>query len=119
MTFVNIAVAISALAGGGKFPSLGASTGGKSENSLPWEACTGGKSENSLAWEAPTGGKSENSLAWEAPTKGKSENSLAWEAPTAWRSERSTHWKDPRPPVAPLTDRNKPAVWAATPREVG
>jgi hypothetical protein len=23
------------------------------------------------------------------------------------------------PPLAPLTDRNKPAVWAATPREAG
>ena len=24
-----------------------------------------------------------------------------------------------KPPLAPLTDRNKPAVWAATPREAG
>ena len=54
MTFVNIAVAISALAGGGKVKiiSLGRPHGGK-------------------------------------------------------------------PPLAPLTDRNKLAVWAATPREAG
>ena len=31
--------------------------GGKSENSIAWEAVTAGKSENSLAWEAPTGGE--------------------------------------------------------------
>ena len=112
-----------------------ASKGGKSENSIAWEAPTGGKSENSLAWEAPTGGKSENSLAWEAPTGGKSENSLAWGAPTGGKSENSLAWGAPhgggevkllslgsprggKPPLAPLTDRNKPAVWAATPREI-
>ena len=73
--------------------------------------------KNSIAWEAVTAGKSENSLA---PTGGKSENSLAWEASTGGKSERSTHWKDPRGGnLAPLTDRNKPAVWAATPREAG
>ena len=110
-------------------------TAGKSENSLAWEAPTGGKSENSLAWEAPTGGKSENSLAWGAPTGGKSENSLAWGAPTGGKSENSLAWGAPmggevkilslgsphggKPPLAPLTDRNKPAVWAATPREAG
>ena len=121
-------------------------TAGKSENSLAWEAPTGGKSENSLAWGAPTGGKSENSLAWGAPTGGKipslgsphggekwkfpslgsptggkSENSLAWGAPTGGKvkilSLGSPHGG--KPPLAPLTDRNKPAVWAATPREAG
>ena len=81
------------------------------ENSLAWEAPTGGKSENSLAWEASTGGKSENSLAWGAPTGGKSENSRL--APVLLCFSYST------PPLAPLTDRNKPAVWAATPREAG
>ena len=124
-----------------------APTGGKSENSLAWGAPTGGKSENSLAWEAPTGGKSENSLGWGAPTGGKSENSLAWEAPTGGESENSLAWgatggevkikkysrtqqlcmsillccsaPHSTPPLAPLTDRNKPAVWAATPREAG
>ena len=125
-----------------------ASKGGKSENSLAWEAPTGGKSENSLAWGAPTGGKSKNSLAWGAFTGGKSENSLAWEAPTGGKSENSLAWGAPtgggkvkqarepptggkvkilslgsphggKPPLAPLTDRNKPAVWAATPREAG
>ena len=113
-----------------------APTGGKSENSLAWGAPTGGKSENSLAWGAPTGGKSENSLAWGAPTGGKSENSLAWGAPTGGKSENSLAWGAPtgggevkllslgsphggKPPLAPLTDRNKPAVWAATPREAG
>ena len=110
-------------------------TAGKSENSLAWGAPTGGKSENSLAWGAPTGGKSENSLAWGAPTGGKSENSLAWGAPTGGKSENSLAWGAPtggevkilslgsphggKPPLAPLTDRNKPAVWAATPREAG
>ena len=105
-------------------------TAGKSENSLAWEAPTGGKSENSLAWGAPTGGKSENSLAWGAPTGGKSENSLAWGAPTGGKSENSLAWGAPtvlslgsphggKPPLAPLTDRNKLAVWAATPREAG
>ena len=44
-----------------KILSLGSPHGGKSENSLAWEAPTGGESENSLAWEASTGGKSENS----------------------------------------------------------
>ena len=112
-----------------------APTGGKSENSLAWGAPTGGKSENSLAWGAPTGGKSENSLAWGAPTGAKSENSLAWGAPTGGKSENSLAWGAPtggevkilslgsphggKPPLAPLTDRNKPAVWAATPREAG
>ena len=112
-----------------------APTGGKSENSLAWGAPTGGKSENSLAWGARTGGKSENSLAWGAPTGGKSENSLAWGAPTGGKSENSLAWGAPtggevkilslgsphggKPPLAPLTDRNKPAVWAATPREAG
>ena len=109
-----------------------APTGGKSENSLAWGAPTGGKSENSLAWGAPTGGKSENSLAWGAPTGGKSENSLAWGAPTGGKSENSLAWgggkvkilslgspHGGKPPLAPLTDRNKPAVWAATPREAG
>jgi hypothetical protein len=47
-----------------KFHSLGSCHGGKSENSLAWEAPTEGKSENSLAWGAPTGGKNENCLAW-------------------------------------------------------
>ena len=113
----------------------GAPTGGKSENSLAWGAPTGGKSENSLAWGAPTGGKNENSLAWGAPTGGKSENCLAWGAPTGGKSENSLAWGAPtggevkilslgsphrgKPPLAPLTDRNKPAVWAATPREAG
>ena len=112
-----------------------APTGGKSENSLAWGAPTGGKSENSLAWGARTGGKSENSLAWGAPTGGKSKNSLAWGAPTGGKSENSLAWGAPtggkvkilslgsphggKPPLAPLTDRNKPAVWAATPREAG
>ena len=110
-------------------------TAGKSENSLAWEAPTGGKSENSLAWGAPMGGKSENSLAWGALTGGESENSLAWGAPTGGKSENSLAWGAPtggeseilslgsphggKPPLAPLTDRNKPAVWAATPREAG
>ena len=118
-----------------KFHSLGSCHGGKSENSLAWEAPTGGKSENSLAWGAPTRGKSENSLAWGAPTGGKSENSLAWGAPTGGKSENSLAWGAPtggevkilslgsphggKPPLAPLTDRNKLAVWAATPREAG
>ena len=112
-----------------------APTGGKSENSLAWGAPTGGKSENSLAWGAPTGGKSENSLAWGAPTGGKSENSLAWGAATGGKSENSVAWGAPtggkvkilslgsphggKPPLAPLTNGNKPAVWAATPREAG
>ena len=111
-----------------------APTGGESENSLAWGAPTGGKSENSLAWGAPTGGKSENSLAWGAPTGGESENSLAWGAPTGGKSENSLAWgatggkvkilslgspHGGKPPLAPLTDRNKPAVWAATPREAG
>ena len=99
----------------------GAPTGGKSENSLAWGALTGGKNENSLAWGAPTGGESENSLAWGAPTGGKSEHSLAWGAPTGGEvkilSLGSPHGG--KPPLAPLTDRNKPAVWAATPREAG
>ena len=77
------------------------------------KAPTGGKSENSLASEAPTGGKSENSRAWRAATGGESENSLAWRAATGGESENST------PPLAPLADRNKPVVWAATPREAG
>ena len=34
-------------------------------------------------------------------------------SPVLLRSSYST------PPLAPLTDRNKPAVWAATPREAG
>ena len=98
-----------------------ASKGGKSENSIAWEAVTAGKSENSLAWEAPTGGKSENSLAWGekwkfpslgSPHGGKSENSLAWGAPTGgevkFLSLGSPHGG--KPPLAPLTDRNKPAV---------
>ena len=67
----------------------------------------GGKSENSLAWGAPTGGKSKNSLAWGAPTGGK----------VKILSLGSPHGG--KPPLAPLTDRNKPAVWAATPREAG
>ena len=67
----------------------------------------GGKSENSLAWGAPTGGKSENSLAWGAPTGGK----------VKILSLGSPHGG--KPPFAPLTDGNKPAVWAATPREAG
>ena len=35
---------------------------------------------------------------------------------------RISYLKSPhggKPPLAPLTDRNKPAVWAATPREAG
>ena len=99
-----------------------ASKGGKSENSIAWEAVTAGKSENSLAWEAPTGGKSENSLAWGAPTGGESENSLAWGAPTGGGKVKILSLGSPhggKPPLAPLTDRNKPAVWAATPREAG
>ena len=76
---------------------------------------------NSAAWRASKGGKSENSIAWEAVTAGKSENSLAWGAPTGGKvkilSLGSPHGG--KPPLAPLTDRNKLAVWAATPREAG
>ena len=121
-------------------------TAGKSENSLAWEAPTGGKSENSLAWGAPTGGKSENSLAWEAPTGGKfpslgsPHGGEKWKFPSLGSPHGGEKWKFPslgsphggkvkilslgsphggKPPLAPLTDRNKPAVWAATPREAG
>ena len=90
-------------------------------NSAAWRASKGGKSENSIAGEAVTAGKSENSLAWGAPTGGKSENSLAWGAPTGGKVKILSLGSPTggKPPLAPLTDRNKPAVWAATPREAG
>jgi len=63
-----------------------------------------------LAWEASTGGKSENCLAWEAPIGSIVEHDVF---------DRFYGDKYSTPPLAPLTDRNKPAVWAATPREAG
>ena len=117
-----------------------APTGGKSENSLAWGAPTGGKvkilslgSFTGEKWKfrrlgSPHGGKSENSLAWEASTGGKSENSRLGSlyGGEKWKllSLGSPNWKHCRtwcfrPAFSPLTDRNKPAVWAATPREAG
>ena len=53
------------------------------------------------------GGKSENSLAWGSPPGGGKVKILSL----------GTHGG--KQPLAPLTDRNKLAVWAAIPREAG
>ena len=84
-----------------KIPSLGKPPRGEKRKFPSLGSLHGGGKVKIFAWEASTGGKSENCLAWEAPIGSIVEHDVF---------DRF---------FSPLTDRNKPAVWAATPREAG
>ena len=116
-----------------------APTGGKSENSLAWGAPTGGKVKI-LSLGSPHGGKVKISHGGEkrkfprlgSPHGGEKRKFPSLGSLHGGKSEKYSRTQQlcmsillccsaPHIPhhLAPLTDRNKPAVWAATPREAG
>ena len=85
-----------------KFPSLGSPHGGEKWK-FPSLGSPHGGEKKFPSLGSPHGGEK-----WKFPSLGSPHGGLSLGSPHGGK-----------PPLAPLTDRNKPAVWAATPREAG
>ena len=119
-----------------KFHSLGSCHGGEK-----WKFPSLGSPHGEEKWKFPSLGSPHGGGKWKFPSLGSPHGGKKWKFPSLGSPHGGEKWKFPslgepprggkvkilslgsphggKPPLAPLTDLNKPAVWAATPREAG